>query len=56
MKKIYKEDLNEYDISVAKQANESGMNAININITLSENTLLKSARAFLIVQELRSTR
>jgi len=47
-----KEDLNQYDISIARQAVESGMNAININITLSKDTLLKSARAFLIVQEL----
>ena len=46
------EDLNEYDISVARQAIESGMNAINVDITLSKDTLLKSARAFLIVQEL----
>lgn len=49
-----KADLNEYDISIAKQAVESGMNAVNINITLSEETLLKSARAFLIVQELEA--
>ena len=46
------EDLNEYDISVARQAIEGGMNAINVDITLSKDTLLKSARAFLIVQEL----
>lgn len=52
--KNIKEDLNEYDISVAKQAIENGMNVININITLSENTILKSARAFLIVQELET--
>ena len=47
-----KEDLNEYEISIARQAVEVGMNAINISITLSNNTLLKSARAFLIVQQL----
>ncbi|MBU3109078.1 chemotaxis protein CheA [Clostridium gasigenes] len=52
--KNIKEDLNEYDISVAKQAIENGMNVININITLSQNTILKSARAFLIVQELET--
>lgn len=45
-------ELNEYDISVIKQAQEKGFNAIEINITLSENTLLKSARAFLIVKDL----
>lgn len=46
------EKLNEYDISIVRQAIESGMNALNVNITLSKDTLLKSARAFLIVQEL----
>lgn len=45
-------DLNEYDVSVIKQAKERGFNTYNIKITLSENTLLKSARAFLIVQDL----
>lgn len=44
--------LNQYDKSVIIQANEKGYNAINIRITLSENTLLKSARAFLIVKDL----
>ena len=45
-------DLNEYDISVIKQAKEKGFNSIEIKIRLSENTLLKSARAFLIVKDL----
>jgi two-component system chemotaxis sensor kinase CheA len=45
-------DLNEYDISVIKQAQEKGYNGIKIKINLSENTLLKSARAFLIVKDL----
>ena len=45
-------ELNEYDISVIKQAEEKGFNAIEIKVTLSENTLLKSARAFLIVKDL----
>lgn len=44
--------LNEYDISVVKQAKENGHIALEIDIELSENTLLKSARAFLIVKEL----
>lgn len=44
--------LNQYDTSVIKQANEKGYNAIELNITLSENILLKSARAFLIVKDL----
>ena len=44
--------LNEYDISVAKQAMEKGYNIFSINVHISENTLLKSARAFLIVKDL----
>ena len=46
--------LNQYDISVLKQAKENGFNGVNIRITLREDTLLKSARAFLIVQELET--
>lgn len=51
---IEREDfaLNEYDISVIKQAVDSGYNAYEIDINLMEDTLLKSARAFLIVKEL----
>ncbi|MBD7909870.1 MULTISPECIES: chemotaxis protein CheA [Clostridium] len=45
-------ELNEYDISIIKQAQEKGYNAIKLKISLSENTLLKSARAFLIVKDL----
>ncbi|RII36215.1 chemotaxis protein CheA [Clostridium chromiireducens] len=45
-------DLNQYDASVIKQAKEKGFNSIEIKVTLSENTLLKSARAFLIVKDL----
>jgi two-component system chemotaxis sensor kinase CheA len=45
-------ELNQYDSSVIKQAKEKGFNSIEITITLSENTLLKSARAFLIVKDL----
>lgn len=44
--------LNEYDINVIKQAKEKGFNAQQIDIVLSENTLLKSARAFLIFKSL----
>lgn len=44
--------LNQYDSSVIKQAKEKGFNSIEIVVTLSENTLLKSARAFLIVKDL----
>ena len=45
-------ELNEYDISVLKQAIDKGFNVIRVNITLDENTLLKSARAFLIFKSL----
>ena len=45
-------ELNEYDLSVIKQAKDKGFNSIEVKITLSENTLLKSARAFLIVKDL----
>jgi two-component system chemotaxis sensor kinase CheA len=45
-------NLNEYDTSVIKQAREKGYNSIEIKVTLSENTLLKSARAFLIVKDI----
>lgn len=44
--------LNEYDINVIKQAVERGYNALEISIFLSETTLLKSARAFLIIKAL----
>jgi two-component system chemotaxis sensor kinase CheA len=44
--------LNEYDINIIKQAGYKGYNAYEINIILSENTLLKSARAFLIFKGL----
>lgn len=44
--------LNEYDINVIKQAMDRMYNAYDIKIALSENTLLKSARAFLIFKSL----
>lgn len=44
--------LNEYDINVVKQASYKGFKSYGINILLSENTLLKSARAFLIFKSL----
>ena len=46
--------LNEYDISVIKQARKNEYNGISIKVYLREDTLLKSARAFLIVQELEA--
>lgn len=45
-------ELNDYDISVIKQAEEKKYNAFEIDIMLSEATLLKSARAFLIFKSL----
>ncbi|WP_251860544.1 chemotaxis protein CheA [Clostridium sp. Marseille-Q2269] len=44
--------LNEYDLNVIKQAEDKGFNAYEIKIVLSEATLLKSARAFLIFKNL----
>ncbi|MFX0548846.1 chemotaxis protein CheW [Hathewaya histolytica] len=45
-------ELNEYDISIVKQARNKGFNVYSIFINLSENTILKSARAFLIFKSL----
>lgn len=45
-------ELNEYDISVIEQAKEKNFMAYSIVVEISENTLLKSARAFLIVKDL----
>jgi len=45
-------NLNEYDINVVKQAIDKMFNAYEINIQISENTLLKAARAFLIFKSL----
>lgn len=44
--------LNEYDLSIIKQAIERDYNALELRIVLSQTTLLKSARTFLIVQDL----
>lgn len=45
-------NLNQYDMSIIKQAKEKGYEAVKIKIDLRENTLLKSARAFLIFKEI----
>ena len=45
-------DINEYDKSVIEQAAQKGFKSIQIKVSLDENTLLKSARAFLIFQEI----
>lgn len=54
LKAIHVEDieLNEYDINVIKQAKDKNFNAYAIKINLSESTILKSARAFLIFKSL----
>lgn len=45
-------DLDEYDLSVIKQAADKNVNSFEMKIVLSENTLLKSARVFLIFKSL----
>lgn len=45
-------DVNEYDINIIKQAQDKGYEALQIKVVLDENTLLKSARAFLIFKGL----
>lgn len=47
--------LNEYDNNIIKQATYKGYNAYEIKIILSQNTLLKSARAFLIFKSLEES-
>lgn len=48
-------ELNEYDLNIVKQASYKGFNAYEIKIDLSANTLLKSARAFLIFKSLEES-
>lgn len=55
--KYNKEDsfyLNQYDISIIKQGLDRSYNVFDIIITLKEDTILKSARAFLIIRELEN--
>jgi two-component system chemotaxis sensor kinase CheA len=47
--------LNEFDSNIIRQAGYKGYNVFEIKIILSENTLLKSARAFLIFKSLEET-
>lgn len=47
--------LNEYDINIVKQALDKGYHSYDIIVTLSENTLLKSARAFLVFKSLEES-
>ncbi|KGM97016.1 chemotaxis protein CheA [Clostridium novyi A str. 4552] len=48
----FKKQINEYDLNVIKQALDRGFNSFYIKVVLNENTLLKSARAFLIFKSL----
>ena len=48
-------ELNEYDINVVKQAKSKGYNTFGIKISLSPTTLLKSARAYLVIKSLEET-
>lgn len=45
-------ELNNYDVNVIKQALERNFNVLEITITIDEKTVLKSARAFIIVKNL----
>lgn len=49
-----KVQLNEYDLSILSQAVDKNFNVIEMNVFLDEKTLLKSARAFLIVQAIEA--
>lgn len=48
-------NLNEYELSIIQQAEGSGMNVFQIKVMISETTLLKGARAFLVVQTLEES-
>lgn len=48
-------ELNEYDISVIKQAQDKGFSAYRIDVVLNKDTLLKSARVFLIFKNLEES-
>ena len=45
-------ELNQYDVSVIKEAKEKGFKAYQAKIEISPNSLMKSARAFLLFQTL----
>lgn len=52
---LAKLNLNEYDLSVMKQAQSRGYYSYNLKVTLDSNTLLKSARAFLLFKALEES-
>lgn len=45
-------ELNEYDKDIIKQAIEKSFNVFKLNVELDENTILKTARAFLVFRVL----
>lgn len=45
-------DINEYDTNIIRKAKKKGFKAIGVKIELNKNTLLKSARAFVIFKNL----
>lgn len=45
-------ELNEYDRDIIKQAIEKSFNVFRLNVELDENTILKTARAFLVFRVL----
>ena len=47
-------DLDEYALTVLKQSKESGNNLFWIKVTLSEQCLLKAARAYMVFDQLES--
>jgi two-component system chemotaxis sensor kinase CheA len=44
--------LNEYELSIIQHAESEGLNVFQIKVMISETTLLKAARAFLVVKTL----
>ncbi|HEY5576159.1 MAG TPA: chemotaxis protein CheA [Clostridiaceae bacterium] len=47
--------LNEYELSIIQHGAGSGLNSFQIKVVISERSLLKAARAFLVVQTLEES-
>lgn len=47
--------LNEYELSIIQHAETEGLNVYQVKVMISESTLLKAARAFLVVQTLEES-
>jgi two-component system chemotaxis sensor kinase CheA len=47
--------LNEYELSIIQHAEAEGLNVYQVKVMISESTLLKAARAFLVVQTLEES-